>query len=126
MDLNVESAGTNRASRATDSLSRIASGRRMVNSCLLLWLALAAFRLNEGPVAALVLLGLFLASVVGGLRLRNELVVTGTSRVLVAGAMFVPVLNLVAMGVLSSRASKALREAGYKIGMFEARGPHAA
>src|SRR5437762_14314857 len=98
----------------TGSLRRIASGRRAVNSCLLLWLATAAFRLTEVPMAGLVVLGLFVVSVAVSFRLCNELVQDRARWALFTVGMLVPVGNFLVMGVLSSGASRELRRAGYR------------
>jgi hypothetical protein len=109
-----------------DSLRNVALSRRIVNSCLLLWLATRAFRIPEGLFAALLLLALIAVSLFGAFRLISQFVETRRSKVLFTLGIFVPVVHLLVMGVLSQRAAKVLSAAGYRVGMFEAKAPNAA
>jgi len=78
----------------------------------------------------LVLLGLFagaaflvafVLSVVGQWRMANGLGISTGLRVLMVILLFIPLVNIIILLVLSARTTRALRQAGYRVGFFGAR-----
>ena len=61
---------------------------------------------------------MLIASLIGALRLAAGLKVTPLWRYAIGLSMFLPPVNFIVMAVLSGRAARELREAGYAIGMF--------
>lgn len=95
-----------------------ASGRRIVNLCMFAWLAAGAFRVTETPIAILFFLGSTVAAVIGTLRITEGLGHSGFKRVLLVLGSVIPVAGLLVMAWLSTRSAKALRSAGYQVGLF--------
>lgn len=62
----------------------------------------------------------FVLSVVGQWRMADGLGISTGLRVLMVILLFVPLLNIVILLILSSRTTRALRQAGYRVGFFGA------
>ena len=72
------------------------------------------------PLVGVVQIVTLTVTIVGLLRLFRGLGTAIWARVILIILMFVPLMNLVMLLVLNSRATKALREAGYKVGLMGA------
>lgn len=59
----------------------------------------------------------------GLLRLMSGLAFSPEARVLLAGVMLVPLAGLLMLALVSERATKTLRAAGYEVGLLGARTP---
>jgi len=105
--------------------TRLASARRVVNLCLFAWLAASAFGILNAPIAPLFVLAVLVAALIGVARLASALDVSSLWQFILVVAMFLPVINLLAMGLLSMRATKVLRAAGFTVGIFHS-GPASA
>ncbi len=116
-DVNDES-GSQQPLRAR--LRRLASGRRVANLCLFAWLASGAFRVTEPPLGVLFFLGVTAASVTAVVRMTANLSAPSGYGYLFIAASFVPLVNLIPVSVLSMRAGKELRAAGFSVGMLDA------
>jgi hypothetical protein len=110
--------------RDIDVLVRIATHQREINLSLAAYFgAVALLREDSGAVLAViravVLLGIFVYSLVATVRLANAL--HGTVGAIGFGIMVcVPVLNLIALLILSMGASRRLRDAGITVGFLGA------
>ena len=62
----------------------------------------------------------FVLSVVGQWRMAAGLGISTGLRVLIVILLFIPLMNIVMLLILSSRATRALRQAGYRVGFFGA------
>ncbi len=62
----------------------------------------------------------FALSVVGQWRMADGLGISTGLRVVMVILLFIPLVNIVILLVLSSRTTRALREAGYRVGFFGA------
>jgi hypothetical protein len=99
---------------------RLASGRRVANLCLFAWLASGAFRVTQPPAGTLFFLCVTMASVVAVTRMASNFSTRARHEYLFAAASFIPFVNLIPMIVLSMRAAKELRAAGFSVGMLDA------
>lgn len=99
-------------------LEQAASGRRIVNLCLFAWLAATAFHIDRTPLFAVFFLAYTVAAIFGTLRLTKGLSVGGMKRVFLVSCSAIPIIGLLVMILLGTRASKSLRSAGYQVGMF--------
>jgi len=99
-------------------LEQLASGRRIINMCMFAWLAAAAFHVTETPVAVLFFLSSTVAAIIGTLRVAEDIGPSGSKRALLVVGSAIPIVGLLVMAWLSTRATKALRSAGYQVGMF--------
>ena len=101
-------------------LRRLSSGRRVANLCLFAWLASGAFRVTEPPFGALFFLCVTAASVAAVIRMAANFSTPARYGYLFIVASFVPLVNLIPVIVLSMRAGKELRAAGFSVGMLDA------
>lgn len=94
------------------------SGRRMVNLCMFSWLAAVAFGILPTGLGPLYVIAVLIVSLVGVTRLASALVIPKLWQFLCGLAMLIPLVNVVAMWLLSERAARALIAEGYNLGMF--------
>jgi hypothetical protein len=62
----------------------------------------------------------FVLSVVGQWRMADGLGISTGLRVLMTILLFIPLLNIIILLILSSRTTRTLRQAGYRVGFFGA------
>ncbi|MBT9553297.1 MAG: hypothetical protein IV088_20815 [Hydrogenophaga sp.] len=106
-----------------NELSRLASGRSIIHFCLFGWLSMFAFQLHSTPLLLPLLLALSGAAVVGSARVTRSLGHTGSVRFAGVLGSVVPLLGLLVMGWLSSKARRELLTAGWRLGLFHAYRP---
>ena len=112
------------------TFKHLAYGQKMtIYSILVYFLLLTSIaRVSSSGVAMggalLVLLALILG-LVGMIRVLMGAEMGIVSKILLFIAMFVPVLNLIALARISSTATNRLREAGYKVGFMGVKGGYA-
>ncbi|MBE0589171.1 MAG: hypothetical protein CVU36_10385 [Betaproteobacteria bacterium HGW-Betaproteobacteria-9] len=106
-----------------NELNRLASGRRITHFCLFGWLSMFAFQLHSTPLLLPLLLALSGAALVGSARVTRTLGLTRLARLASVLGAVVPVLGLLVMGWLSSKARRELLNAGWRLGMFHAYRP---
>ena len=73
-----------------------------------------------GLFAGAAFLVAFILSVVGQWRMADGLGISTGLRVLMVILLFIPLINIVILLILSSRTTRALRQAGYRVGFFGA------
>jgi len=100
-------------------LNRIASGQRLLVVAVLVSILSSVFRGN--PVGAIVAIVSAIIAVVGAVRLAAALGSPPWVRVVAGLLMLVPLVNLITMLVLSSRATRRLRAGGYRVGLLGAK-----
>jgi len=103
-----------------ERLNRVASGQRLVIFALLASIAAVGLQVAVGDIAIVVSLAASVVAIVGVVRLAGGLGSSGVGRFFYAVVMLVPLVNLVVMLILSSRATRALRAAGYRVGFLGA------
>jgi hypothetical protein len=101
-------------------LNRVASGQRLVVVSLIVSLAALGLRAAVGEAGMLISLFGSIIGIVGVVRLSSALGSHVVVRVLYAICMLLPLVNLLIMARLSAKATKALRAAGYRVGLFGA------
>ncbi len=112
------------ASQSGDSLellNRIARGQRHVMYALLV--QILAYVLGRGApsIGMFVLLAAFIYAVVAVVQLAAALGFSVVSRVLLCIGLLIPLISLLVLAVLSSRASQRLRAGGFKVGFLGAK-----
>jgi hypothetical protein len=120
---HVENDATASSEYDDETLQRIASGQRMVIMALIASFVAVGMRSAAGQLSLVVSLGASVVSIVGVVRLAGGLGASVITRVLYALGCLVPLVNLLVMIHLSMRANKALRAAGYRIGLLGAKKP---
>jgi hypothetical protein len=108
------------SSQDTARLNSIASGQRLLVIAVLVSFFASALRTSVGDIALLISLASMALSIYGAFRLSMALGNGVAMRIVYALLMIVPLINLIAMLMLSSRATSALRAAGYRVGLFGA------
>ena len=101
-------------------LSRIARGQRLVIYGILLNLLTVALIATVGDVAKLLYFPALVVSIVGLHGLASGLGYAVWKEVLLILLMLIPLLNLIVLAAINSRATKMLRAGGYKVGLFGA------
>jgi hypothetical protein len=109
------------SSGETERLNRIASNQRVVIYAVAASLLVNPLRAVIGDAALLLGIIAGLTALVGAIRLASALGFSMWLRVVYAILMIIPLINLLAMLSLSSRATKQLRAGGYRVGLFGAR-----
>ena len=105
-----------------ERMNRVASGQRLVITALVASLVAGGIRTGVGPIPGVVLqLIAAVMSIVGVLRVDGGLGGSALSRTLYVLSMLLPLINLIIMVTLSMRATKALRAAGYQVGLLGAK-----
>lgn len=103
-----------------ERLKRVASGQRLIIYSLLVSLASIALQGAIGISGAILGLAASIMAIVGVVRITGGLGRSLLAKILYIIAMFIPLVNLIAMLLLSSQATKALREAGVQVGFLGA------
>ena len=101
-------------------IEAVAAGQKLVIYAILVYFLAAAARVAIGPVAlvgGLVALGLALAGI---LRVGTGMGDSTAIKVLCVVLMFIPLVGLIMLLVLNSRATSRLRAAGYRVGFLGA------
>jgi vacuolar-type H+-ATPase subunit I/STV1 len=104
-----------------ESLNRIARGQRQVMFALLAQIAASIIVRASPQIGLLLLIAAFIFSVVALVRLTSALGISIVSRVLLCLGLLIPLVSLLVLAVLSSRASRRLRAAGFRIGFLGAK-----
>ena len=101
-------------------LQRIASGQKFAIYAILLQIVAYGLQIALGSIGTLAFLVAFVLSVIGIFRLGETVTESTILRVLLCVLMIVPLLSLLILLSLNSRATKQLREGGYKVGLLGA------
>lgn len=105
----------------SSSLGDLASGQKLVIYAILLYFLAAALRTAVGPIAALAFLACLVMSWVGIYKIARGLDYPIWWRIVLLVLMLVPLVGLIELLVLSSKATSRLRKAGYLVGLLGAR-----
>jgi hypothetical protein len=102
-------------------LNLIARGQRQVMFALLAEIAASVLARATPQIGILLLLAALIYSVVAMVRLASALGMSVVSRVLLCVGLVIPLISLLTLAILSSRASQRLRAGGSKIGFLGAK-----
>ncbi|WP_226468759.1 hypothetical protein [Luteimonas panaciterrae] len=103
------------------ALDDVVSGQKLVIYAILLYFVAAASRAILGPLALLPILICLGMSWVGIYKIGRGLGYPVWGRILLLLMMLVPLVGLLALVVLNSRATARLEKAGYSVGLMGAR-----
>jgi hypothetical protein len=113
-------SGAAEASHQELRLAKVARGQRFVIYGILLNLAALVLTAAVGEVAKLVYVPAFVVSAVGLHGLASGLGYAVWKEVLLFVLLLVPLVNLIMLVTVNSKATKMLRAGGYKVGFFGA------
>ncbi len=105
---------------STADMTQLASGQRLVIYGILIYVGAAVLPATIRPLVVVLCMAAFVVSVVGIIRLAWGMGHSLVVKILLLVSMLVPLVNLIALLVMSSQATARLRAAGYKVGLLGA------
>ncbi|GAB3782409.1 hypothetical protein [Dyella agri] len=103
------------------SLGDVVSGQKLVIYAILLYFLAAALRTVIGPISLLLVFACLVMSWIGIYQIACGLSYPLWWRVILLLLMLVPLVGLLVLVMLSSKATGRLRKAGYSVGLMGAR-----
>ena len=103
------------------TIKKLASGQKLVIYAVLVNFLTIGLQVAFGDIAGLVAIIAVVLSVIGIFRLASGFSYSVGIKILLVALMFIPLINIIALLKLNSRATKALRAAGFKVGLLGAR-----
>lgn len=113
----------NRGTGSQDSVERMASGQKLIILAIVLNLLGVALHGWVGGSAVGVMIIAFFLSLAGAFRLGAGLGLSLAARVGIVALLLVPIANVAVLLTLSASATRRLRAAGWKVGLFGATKP---
>ncbi len=104
-----------------ERLQRVASGQRLMIMSIVVSFLSIPLQQVLGQIALAVGLVSSIVAILGAVKLASGLGHAVFARVLWGIAMIIPLVNLICMLVLSSKATRVLRAGGWTVGFFGAR-----
>jgi hypothetical protein len=117
MSTEMSAAGTD------GSIEDVAAGQRMIIFAILLNIVAAILSVTVAESLIWLGAGATVLAILGLVRLSDGLGYSGGTKILLIILSFFPLIALVMLLVINDKATKALRAAGYKVGLFGARKP---
>lgn len=112
---------TEQTASGAQRIEKVASGQKLIIYAILVNFLTIGLVAVFGDIAGLVAIVAIVMSFVGMFRLAGGLGYSTAAKVLLVVLLVVPLVGVITLLVLNSRATKALREAGYKVGLLGAR-----
>ena len=103
-----------------ERLKRIAGGQKFAIYAILLQILAYGLQLAVGPIGAVAFLVAFVLSVIGIFRLGETVTESIILRILLCILTIIPLVSLIVLLSLNARATKQLREGGYRVGLLGA------
>lgn len=101
-------------------IENVALGQKFIIYAILVNFLSMGLQFAVGEIAGLIGIVAIGLSLIGMFRLASGLGYSMASTVLLVIFMLVPLVNIITLLILSSRATKALRSAGFKVGLLGA------
>jgi hypothetical protein len=107
-------------------IEKMRSGQQMVIAAIVLNLGSMVFRFATpspalGIITGIVGLVAICISIIGLLRLTGGLKYHIVGRILCCLLMFIPLVNIITLAIINSKATKILKDSGYDVGLFGAK-----
>lgn len=117
-----DAPSSNPSTAAADgkNIEQIASGQKMIIFGILCYFAAIALQFVVGPIAGLLGLATLILGIIGIVRMGAGFGYSTLSKILLGVSMIIPLVGLIVLLVLNSKATAALRQAGYKVGLLGA------
>lgn len=106
---------------AVRPIDKVASGQKLIIYAILVNFLTAGLIAAFGDVAGLMGIVAIIMSFVGMFRLAGGLGYSTAAKILILVLLLVPLVSLITLLVLNSRATKALRAAGFQVGLLGVR-----
>jgi len=104
----------------SDTIIAVAKAQKLIIYAILLNFTTILF-VGFPLLAAIINISALIMSLVGMVRLASGLEYSTVAKVLAALCMFIPLVNILVLVSMSSRATKRLKDAGYKVGLLGAK-----
>lgn len=101
-------------------MEAIAGGQKLVIYAILVYLLAVVARLAIGQLALLIALVSLALAIAGIIKLSAGMKFSTATQIICVVLMFVPLIGLLMLLVLNSKASTRLRAAGYRVGLLGA------
>ena len=101
-------------------LEQMAAGQKLVVYAVLVYFIAVFARLVLGPIALLLIVASLLMSLVGLYKVLTARESHIAVKIILFILLFVPLVNILVLLRINGRATKTLREAGYKVGLMGA------
>jgi hypothetical protein len=101
-------------------MEAIASGQKLVIYSVLVYVMAIVVEATVGAVGGLLGLAAVVMAIVGIVRLGAGMGMSLVAKILLFIAVFLPFINLITLLVLNARATRYLRQAGYRVGLLGA------
>ncbi len=111
----------NQAATTAQPIENVASGQKLIIYAILVNFLTFGLQAAFGDIAGLVGIVAIIMSLVGMFRLASGLGYSTGAKIGLIILLLVPLVGLITLLVLNSRATKALQGAGYKVGLLGAR-----
>lgn len=103
-----------------EEVEKVKKGQKMIIYAILINLSAYLVQMAVGQVAVLVTLASTIVALVGLYYLSKGLGMSILTKIFVLILLFIPLLNILTMLVINSKATARLRAAGYKVGLLGA------
>ena len=100
---------------------KIMTGQKLIIYAILVYLAVVLLAANAGQIAQLLIIVPLIMSIVGVARISTGMKHPIWWRIVLVILLFIPLINIITLASLSSRATLRLRDAGFKVGLLGAR-----
>ena len=101
-------------------IEKVASGQKLIIYAILVNFLTIGLMAAFGDIAGVVNIVAIVMSLVGMFRLAGGLGYSTVAKIFLLVLLIVPLVGLITLLVLNSRATKALRQAGYTVGLLGA------
>lgn len=109
------------AQTADGNVEEIAAGQKLVIYAILAYFLAAFSRVAIGSLAFVILFVALGLAIAGVLKLGSGLAFSTVNKAICVALMFIPLVGLIMLLVLNSKATSRLRAAGYTVGLLGAR-----
>ena len=109
------------SSSTTQPIEKVASGQKLILYAILVNFLTIGLQMAIGDMAGLLGIVAIVMSLVGFFRLATGLGYSTGAKIGLVVLLLIPFVGLITLLILNSRATKALREAGYKVGLLGAK-----
>lgn len=104
----------------TEEIEKVKKGQKLIIYALLINISAYLVQMVAGQVAVVVTIASIIMALVGLYYLSKGLGMSILTKIFVLILLFLPLLNILTMLVLNSKATAKLRAAGYKVGLLGA------
>ena len=116
-------ASLNKTLEQIEGIEDVAVGQKFLIYAILINFASMLLQAIIGPIAVLASIIAVIVAIIGTFKLASGLGMSLIAKILLLILMFIPLINLITLLILNSRATKQLRNAGYKVGLLGASKP---